>query len=57
MDIHKDEAARHGAPQVKAFLVEANMAESEGASIFEFASFRSYLLAKEMFCHCSINSI
>lgn len=57
MDIHKDEAARHGAFQVKAFLVEANMAESEGASIFEFASFRSYLLAKEMFCHCNINSI
>lgn len=32
MDIHNDEAARHGAFQVKAFLVQANMAQSEGAS-------------------------
>ncbi len=57
MDIHKYEVAQRGAFQVRAFLVEADLAESEGVCTFKLASFRIYLLAKDAFCHCSINSI
>lgn len=57
MDIHKFEVAQRGAFQVRAFLVEADLAESEGVCTFKLASFRIYLLAKDAFCHCSINSI
>lgn len=57
MDIRKDDAAQRGAFQVRAFLVDANLAESEVVLTFKLASFLIYLLVKDVFCHCSINSI
>jgi len=43
--------------EVRAFLVETDLAESEGVFTFKLASSRIYLLAKDVFCHCSINSV
>lgn len=57
MDIHKYEAAHRGAFEVRAFLVETDLVESEGVFTFKLASFRIYLLAKDLFCHCSISSV
>lgn len=57
MDIHKYKVAQRGAFQVRAFIAEADLAEPEGVFTFKLASFRIYLLAKDVFCHCSINSI
>lgn len=57
MDIRKDAAYQQGVFQVRSFLVEINLAESEGVFTFKLPCFHSYLLAKDMFCHCSINSI
>lgn len=57
MDIHKYEAAKRSDFEVRAFLVETDLAESEGVFTFKLASSRIYLLAKDVFCHCSINSV
>lgn len=37
--------------------MEADLADSEGVFTFKPASCRIYLLAKDVFCHCSISSI
>lgn len=57
MDIHKYQAAQRGALQARAFLMEADLADSEGVFTFKPASCRIYLLAEDVFCHCSISSI
>lgn len=53
MDIHKD---KQGVFEVGRFLVEINLAESEGVFTFKLACFHRYLLAKDMFCG-SLSSI
>lgn len=56
MDTHKDAGSQQGVFQVRSLLVEINLAESEGVFTFKLAWFHSFLLAKDIFCHRSINS-
>lgn len=55
MDTHRDAANQRGVFQVRSLLVEINLAESEGVFTFKLAWFHSFLLAKDIFCHRSIN--